>query len=53
MQNSLTENYPLCSCLYGTKLSNVFNECGKKVKAKMSEAIVEHHVHVRVFNVHI
>ena len=30
-----------------TKLSNVFNECCKKVKAKMSEAIVEHHVHVR------
>ena len=25
----------------------------KKVKAKMSEAIVEHRVHVRVLNVHI
>ena len=29
------------------------NKCGKKVKARRSEAIVEHNVHVRVLNVHI
>ena len=28
-------------------------KCGKKVKARMSEAIVEHNVHVRVLDVHI
>ena len=35
------------------KLTNILNKCGKKVKAKRSEAIVEHNVHVRVLNVHI
>ena len=39
--------------LYKTKLTNVVNKCGKKVKAKMSETVVEHNVHVRVLNVHI
>ena len=30
------------------------NKCSKKVKARMSEAIVvEHNVHVRVLDVHI
>ena len=36
-----------------TKLTNVVNKCSKKGKARMSEAIVEHNVHVRVLNVHI
>ena len=29
------------------------NKCSKKVEARMSEAIVEHNVHVRVLDVHI
>ena len=29
------------------------NKCGKNVKARISEAIIEHNVHVRVLNVHI
>ena len=29
------------------------NKCSKQVKTRMSEAIVEHNVHVRVFDVHI
>ena len=29
------------------------NKCGKQVKARMSEAIVEHNVHVRGLDVHI
>ena len=29
-----------------TKLTNVVNKCGKKVKAKMLEAIAEHNVHL-------
>ena len=32
--------------MYKTKLTNVASKCGKKVKAKMLEAIVEHNVHV-------
>ena len=36
----------LCSCVYRTKLTNVANKCGKKVKIKMLEAIVEHNIHV-------
>ena len=34
-------------------LTNVVNKCGKKVQAKMSEAIEKDNVHVRVLNVHI
>ena len=29
------------------------NKCSKKDKARISEAIVEHNVHVRVLDVHI
>ena len=29
------------------------NKCSKKVKARMSEVIVEYNVHVRVLDVHI
>ena len=29
------------------------NKCSKKVKARMSEEIVEHNVHVQVLDVHI
>ena len=39
--------------MYRTKLTNVASKCGKKAKAKMLEAILEHNVHVWVPNVHI
>ena len=34
-------------------LSQQVKKCGKNVKAKTSEAMVEHKVHVRVLNVHV
>ena len=42
-------------CLYKTKITNVVNNCGKNVKARMSEAIVEHNAHVHILgpNVHV
>ena len=46
-------SYPQRSCIYRTKLINVASKCGKKAKAKMLEAILEHNVHVWVPNVHI
>ena len=38
---------------YRNKFTNVVNKCGKNATARMSEAVVEHNVHVRVLNVHI
>ena len=38
-------SYPLCSCMYRAKLTIVANKRGKKFKAKMMEAILEHNVH--------
>ena len=32
--------------MYRTKLTIVASKCGKKAKAKMLEAILEHNVHV-------
>ena len=39
-------SYPSCSYMYRTKLTIVANKCGKKLKAKMLEAIVKHNVHI-------
>ena len=38
-------SYPLCSCMNRGKLTIVANKRGKKFKAKMLEAILEHNVH--------
>ena len=39
-------SYPLCTCMYWTKLINVANKCDKKANANFLEAIVGHNVHI-------
>ena len=39
-------SYPLCTCMYRTKLINVANKCDKNANAKLLEAIVGHNVRI-------
>ena len=39
-------SYPLCTCMYWTKLINVANKCDKNANAKLLETIVGHNVHI-------